>query len=179
MIGPLYAHLYRDPYPGAIVRDTAPMLCAWIDRMRAPAASIEPDPDTLDVVPETMLAVLRHLGGDYVPVLTTAMPLLQSWLSDRDVEDIPRYAGKHRFTMGNGKPYASEGMRSIHPFEQWKLQRVLDVFRSHSDDVQDDLKQFCEELDASDLLDLNLPNRLRRENFKLVRDAGQRIANVK
>lgn len=174
MMGPLYAHLYRDPYPGAIMRDKAPMLCAWIDRMRAPTEDIDPhpDPDTADALPETMLAVLRHLGGDYVPVLTTAMPLLQSWLGNNPVGDIPRYAGKHRFTMGRGKSYAAEGMRSIHPYEQWKLQRVTDILCLYRADVQSDLRRFCKELDASDLLDLHLPNRLERKNFKLVRTAG-------
>ena len=171
MMGPLYAHLYRDPYPGAIVRDKAPMLCAWIDRMRAPEANAEPGPETLDTVPETMLAVMQHLGCDYVPVLTTAMPLLQAWLGNRHVEEIPRYAGKHRFTMGRGKPYAAEGMRSIHPFEQWKLQHVFAVFASYSDDLQNELKRFCEKIDAADLLDLNLPNWLERKDFKLVQAA--------
>lgn len=76
MMGPLYAHLYRDPYSGVIVRDRAPALCAWIDRMRAPHPSPDPDPATPDAIPDTILAVLRHLGRDYVPVLATAMPLL-------------------------------------------------------------------------------------------------------
>lgn len=168
MMGPLYAHLFRDPYPGAIVRDQAPMLCAWIDRMRAPQTGMKADFTKTDTIPATMLAVLRHLGRDFVPVLTTAMPLLQAWLGNRHVEEIPRYVGKHRFTMGRGKPYAAEGMRSIHPFEQWKLQRVLEVFASYSGSVRDDLKRFCKEVDAADLLTLNFPNRLMRKHFKLV-----------
>ncbi len=172
MMGPLYAHLYRDPYPGAIMRDKAPMLCAWINRMRAPAASSESVPETSDTVPETMLAVLRHLSRDYVPVLATAMPLLQAWIGNRHVEEIPRYAGKHRITIGRGKAYAAQGLRSIHPFEQWKLQRVLDVFYSYSDNIQNDLTRFCDETEALDLLDLNLLNRLERKEFRLVRMAG-------
>jgi len=170
MMGPLYAHLYRDPYSGAIVRNTAPMLCAWIDRMRAPEASCETDSVIADGVPDTMIAVLLHLGRDYVPVLTTAMPLLQAWLGDHHVEEIPRYAGKHRFKLGRGKPYEAEGMRAIHPFEQWKVQRLLAVFDSYAAEVQNDLRFFCDELEASELLALNLPNRLDRQHYKLVRE---------
>ena len=169
LMGPFYAHLYRDPYSGAIVRDKAPMLCAWIERMRAQEPSTTSAVETSDTVPDTILALLRHLGRDYVPVLTTAMPILQAWLGNRHVEVIPRYAGKHRFTLGHGQPYEAEGMRSIHPFEQWKLQRVLEVFASYSDGTRDKLKCFCEDIDAAELLNLNFPNRLKREGFRLVR----------
>ena len=152
-----------------IVREKAPAVCAWIDRMRAPNPSPDPDPATPDAIPDTILAVLRHLGRDYVPVLATAMPLLQAELSNGLFEDIPRYAGKHRFTMGRGKPYEAEGVRSIHTFEQWKVQRVLDVYESYSPDVQDDLWRLCEEIEAASLLSLSLPNRLERRGYKLVR----------
>ena len=169
MMGPLYAHLYRDPYSGVIVRDKAPELCAWIDRMRAPESSPEPDPKIPDTIPDTMLTVLRHLSADYVPVLTTAVPMLQRWLDSRHVEAIPRYAGEHRFKIGRGKPYEAEGMRSIHTFEQWKAQRVMDVFESYRDEVKDDLRQLCGEIEAGDLLTLEFLNRLERQNYKLVR----------
>ncbi len=169
MMGPLYAHLYRDPHSGAIVRNKAPKLCAWIDRMNAPETTIKEESGVLDVVPMTMIAILQHLSSDYAPVLNTAIPLLQAWLGNWYAGEIPRYAGSHRFTMGRGKSYAAEGIRSIYPFEQWKLQRVLEVFKSYTDDTQDDLIRFCDEIGASALLTLDLSNRLDRENFKLVR----------
>ena len=171
MMGPLYAHLYRDPYSGVIVRDKAPAVCAWIERMRAPEPSPEPDPATPDTIPETMLAVLRHLSRDYVPVLMTAIPLLQAWLREHHEEDIPRYAGKHRFTMGRGKPYEAEGTRSIYPFEQWKVQRVMGIFGSYPDEVRDDLRRLCDETEAAGLLTLDFPIRLTRRHHKLVRAA--------
>ncbi len=172
MMGPLYAHLYRDPYSGIIVREKAPELCAWIARMRAPEPSPAPDAVTPDTIPDTMVAVLRHLGSDYVPILTTAMPLLQAWLDNHPNEEIPRYAGQHRFTMGRGKPYEVEGRRSIHTFEQWKVQRVLDIFESYRAPVQDELRQLCDEINAAELLTLKFPQRLERRHYKLVRTAA-------
>ncbi|HCU88412.1 MAG TPA: hypothetical protein DGR97_00620 [Gammaproteobacteria bacterium] len=169
MMGPLYAHLYRDPHSGTIVRNKAPKLCAWIDRMNAPETNIKDEPGVSDFVPMTMIAILQHLGADYVPVLNTAMPLLQTWVGNWYAGEIPRYAGSHQFTMGRGKFYSADGIRSIYPFEQWKLQRVLEVFESYTDDTQDDLIRFCDELGVSALLTLDLSNRLERKNFKLVR----------
>lgn len=169
MMGPLYAHLFRDPHSGAIVRDKAPALCTWIERMRAPEASPEADPETPDAVPDTFLDVLRHLGRDYVPVLGSAIPVMQTWLDNHPDEAIPRYAGTHRFTMGRGKPYEAEGRRSIHSFEQWKLQRVVDVFASYPTAVRDDLARFCETIEAAELLELDIRRRLERQQYTLVR----------
>ena len=61
-------------------------------------------------------------------------------------------------------------MRAIHPFEQWKVQRLLAVFDSYAAEVKNDLRFFCDELEASELLALNLPNRLDRQHYKLVRE---------
>jgi glutathione S-transferase len=64
MMGPLYAHLCRDPYSGAIVHRDAPAVCAWIERMHAPEASLGADPTAPDIVPPKALELLRHLGSD-------------------------------------------------------------------------------------------------------------------
>lgn len=32
-MGPLYAHLYRDPYSGELMKEKAPKVAAWVERM--------------------------------------------------------------------------------------------------------------------------------------------------
>ena len=32
LLGPIYAHLYRDPVPGAILRRDYPLVCQWAVR---------------------------------------------------------------------------------------------------------------------------------------------------
>jgi len=169
MMGPLYAHLYRDPHSGTIVKARAPALCEWIDRMRDPAPTPEFDWSEPDSVPESMTAVLRHLTSDFVPVMATAMPLLQAWLGNRDDEVIPRYVGKHRFTVGRGHAYAADGMRSIHPFEQWKVQRLMAVMQSIPASARHDVDEYCDRVGAGELTTLEFPNRLARAGFRLVR----------
>jgi len=171
LMGPLYAHLYRDPHSGAIVRERAPHLCAWIARMRAPVTppSPEHEPAATDDVPPSMLAVMRHLAKDYVPILCTAIPLMQAWLAQNPGQAIPTYAGRHRFTLGHDKAYTANGERSVHSFEQWKLQRVRDVFCANPPAVQADLRAWCARIDADALLDVTIEQRLERQQFKLVR----------
>ena len=35
-IGPFYAHLYRDPAPGKLMRESAPRVAAWVERIVIP-----------------------------------------------------------------------------------------------------------------------------------------------
>ena len=71
--------------------------------------------------------------------------------------------------MGSGKPYQAEGTRSLHSFEQWKVQRVMDVFYDQPAAVRDDLKEFCEGIEAEGLLALDIECRLERQQSALVR----------
>lgn len=168
LMGPLYAHLYRDPHSGQIVRDHAPALCCWIERMRAERQHTKHADDQADDVPASALAVLRHLAHDFVPVLCTALPMLQIWLGNNLHKSIPRYAGKHRFTMGRDKPYAAEGFRSIHCFEQWKVQRLLDRLSALGADVEPELEDFCRSIELSELFTISLPHRIDMRDYKLV-----------
>jgi glutathione S-transferase len=169
LAGPLYAHLHHDPYPGKIMREHAPALCAWTQRIRHVEPVSATHTDQADDLPPTLMPVLAHLGRDYSAVLTTAMPLLQAWLGNNPVGEIPRYVGKHRFTVGIGKPYQAEGMRSIIPFEGWKVQRLMDVVRGLESPARQTVEKFCGEIEIADLLSLNFPNRLERRDFKLAR----------
>lgn len=172
LMGPLYAHLYRDPYSGSIMRERAPAVCAWIARMRADEPSAGQNPRTADEVPDTIRAVLSHLARDCAPTLADANPLLQAWLGNRPDGALPRYVGKHRFTVGRGQAYAAEGIRSIHPFELWKAQRVRDRFDAASPPERERLQEFCDAIDAGALLDLTFVHRLERRAFRLVRAAA-------
>tara|TARA_R110002096_G_scaffold5863_13_gene27038 strand:+ start:2379 stop:3494 length:1116 start_codon:yes stop_codon:yes gene_type:complete len=172
MMGPLYAHLYRDPHSGAIVRERAPAVCAWIARMRTDEPGAGQAAHVADDVPDTIRAVLRHLARDCAPTLADANPLLQAWLGNRPDREIPRYVGKHRFTLGRGHPYAAEGLRSIHPFELWKAQRVRDRFAAATAVERERLRQFCDDIDGAALLDLTFVHRLERRGFRLVRAAA-------
>lgn len=169
LMGPLYAHLYRDPHSGRIVRERAPAVCDWIDRMRASGTHRVSSDDREDELPETIVPVFKHLSADCVPAMTAAMPLIQQWLKCQQDEAIPRYVGTHEITIGRGKAYASRGPRSLHPIEQWKLQRLQAAFMAHDAQQQRAITACFEDLGASALLNLKFPHRITRNKFRLVR----------
>ena len=59
LYGPLYAHLYRDPKSGEIMRAHAPKVAAWVERLRdgdyGPGDLISGDE-----IPETLYPILRR-----------------------------------------------------------------------------------------------------------------------
>jgi glutathione S-transferase len=170
LAGPLYAHLYHDPNSGEIMRIHAPNVYAWAARIRSVEAVPNTHRDAGDELPESLLPILAHLAGEYVPVLMIAMPLLQAWLRNNGDKEIPLHAGKHRFVVGRGEPYEAEGLRSIFTFEGWKVQRLLDLVRAQPKRTQQSIRSFCADLKIDDLLSLNFPNRLARRNFKIVHE---------
>ncbi len=170
LAGPMYAHLYHDPYSGRLLREQAPLVCDWVKRMRGITA-VQPDASSAaDEVPETIAAALRLLSADFVPVLQTAIPQLQAWLEEHPDAPVPRYAGEHTYTLGRGRPYAADGVRSVHPFEQWKLQRVLDAAAVFTGAERAEAERTLDMLGASELLQIALPRRLARRDFQLVRE---------
>lgn len=66
LVGPLYAHLYRDPASGRLLRDRAPRVAAWVERMMVPPRPLSGsflDEDLLPPGIETLVArIFRELG---------------------------------------------------------------------------------------------------------------------
>lgn len=103
LLGPLYAHFYRDPVPGFALRCFFPLICEWVERTNGEGAlaarfygqklygldangALEGRPATSDggdwlpddEVPETLDPVLRVFFGEMWPFLKASMEALRS-----------------------------------------------------------------------------------------------------
>ncbi|MCH8071534.1 MAG: glutathione S-transferase [Proteobacteria bacterium] len=127
LIGPLYAHLYRDPYPGALMRQRAPNVAQWVERMQHPVrfdGSFLAD----DQVPVTLYPMLRRMFDEQLPVLVDTLRRVGRWAEEHpDAKGIPRFIGKHEFTLGE-----VTATRYVMPFAQWMFQRPLAHYQSLS-----------------------------------------------
>ncbi len=122
LMGPLYAHLYRDPYPGRLMRTRAPRVAAWVERMNAPAA----DAGELlphDAIPDTLLPVLRRMFAEHCPVLVDTAARLADWLDANPGAPIPRVIGTHEVTIGGVRE-----SRALFPYTVWMWQRAIDCY---------------------------------------------------
>ena len=128
LVAPMYAHLYRDPYPGRLMKRIAPHLARWVERMQHPAPKFgEFLPD--DGVPETLLPVLQRMFDEQVPVLIDTIRHLDRWAAAHpDRKRVSRVIGKHRYRLGG-----VEEERMVTPFSLWMWQRPLFYYRSLDD----------------------------------------------
>lgn len=125
MIGPMYAHLYRDPYPGRLMREKAPNVIAWVERMIAPEPA---DGDFLpgDEIPDTLWPVLERMAREQVPVLVDTEWKLGEWRKDHpDRAKVPRVLDEHAFEIDG-----VVGKRAVLPHSLWRWQRPRDYYHA-------------------------------------------------
>lgn len=89
LIGPLYAHLGRDPYPADLMKRRAHRVWRWVERMNAGGLDMGeyPDPSTglfsPDALPATLEALMAFIARDYLPELRAMVAHANAWLADR------------------------------------------------------------------------------------------------
>jgi len=156
-IGPLYAHLYRDPVPGDLMRTTAPEVAKWVERMISddiPSGELVAN----DQIPTTLLPILKRMASEQLPTLVGADKKLDQWRKDNpNADEIPRFIGMQPFTVEG-----IEEQRLVLPYSLWMFQRPVDFYQSLSDTA--DVDQLLNSVGFKDELKNGLTNRLARPN---------------
>ncbi len=167
LFGPLYAHQYRDPASGEIMKARAPHVARWVERMLIPPTPKGGEFLPRDEVPETLIPVLARMMREMVPVLVSTAHHLTHWRADTpdlvSGSEVPRAIGTHVFTLGDAKEN-----RAIFPFELWMLQRPLDYIASLEEDDKLRAADLLRQAGGETLMEFPSFPRLTRQNFKLV-----------
>ena len=124
-IGPLYAHLYRDPAPGQLMRRIAPEVAKWVERMISEerfTGELLAD----DEIPDTLIPILERMVKEQLPVLQDTQSHLDHWRSQNPQEtEVPRFFDDHQITIGEATV-----ARKVLPHSLWMWQRVVDFYQS-------------------------------------------------
>lgn len=164
LIGPLYAHLYRDPASGEIMERLAPKVAAWVRRMVNVETPLSGDflPD--DAIPETLLPVLKRMMDEHIPYLQNTANMLTEWAQNNDGQnadtEIPRAIGMTEFTVEG-----IAGQRIAIPFSLWMLQRSLDHYASLADKASCDV--LIEKIDGLGFKKFQSGPRLKFTDYKI------------
>jgi glutathione S-transferase len=168
LYGPLYAHQYRDPASGEIMKRLAPNVVKWVQRMTKP-----PQPKggvflPKDEVPATIIPVLARMMREFLPVLEKTAVALSAHIEAHPQliagkEPLPRAIGQHEFTLEG-----ATGIRAIFPFELWMLQRPLDFLASLRDEQADAARALLTEAGGEGIVSFPAFPRLTRRQFQLV-----------
>jgi glutathione S-transferase len=124
LFGPMFPHLFNDEVPGRLLRQTAPLICHWIQRL------LHPDPDVPgawlpdDALAPTLYPLVELIGSDAVPLVLDIVRAFERW-ADEHVSDgeLPRIVGMHSTAL-RGVPFE----RATTSYTLWMLQRARDAY---------------------------------------------------
>lgn len=151
LIGPLYAHLGRDPWPKRELIAPRPNLKAWIERMFTPGETPGAF-DAEDRIAETLAPALRSIFDEMMPFLSACAselrkmpPLASGGKAVRLLADVsyPMAGGTHR--------------RAALSYPVWMAQRLLDAFSAMPDADRQRVRAWLAAVGGEDVLRLDLP----------------------
>lgn len=164
LIGPMYAHLYLDAVPGRLLRETAPRVCHWIERVN------HPDPDNLglwleqDALAPTLRPLLTLIGRDAIPLILDTVRDFEAWAdANREATpEPPRATGMHT-TQLRGISL----QRYTSPYTLWMVQRTLDAYTSLDASGRAAVEGAVRDTGIEDLLAYRPRHRVEKRGFKL------------
>ena len=163
LTGPLYAHLYRDPASGDLMKSRAPNVARWVERMQSPPTPGAGEFLGGDEIPETLLPILRRMMREQGPCLVDLTARLAAWKKENPDTDIPRMIGMHDFTVDG-----QTAQRIVLPYTQWMLQRALDYLGSLTADDRSAAMALLNAVGGDFLAELRIPAPVKRENYRMV-----------
>lgn len=162
MIGPLYAHQYRDKFSGEHMKRTAPKVADYVERVIA-GDGREGELIPLDDVPVTLLPILRVALTEHLPVLNTTNEQFRAWARTADPHaEVPRGVGMSKFTTGG-----RDGEIASRTFSLLRLQDALDTYQIMMPSDKRRADAFLKAVDGEALKAMRIEPRLTRRNYKL------------
>ena len=165
LIGPMYAHLGRDPWSKRELIDPRKNVRAWVNRMMHP----KPQSGEFlanDQIPETLTPIFRAMFRELTPWISETLRVVNQALPALTAgRPLPRGLGDIEFPMGN-----ATHKRAALPYVLWMVQRIQDVFKKMNANEQQAVRDWLRPLGGEAMLNLNIP-RLRRYGLRVGPDA--------
>lgn len=162
LMAPLYAHLYRDPYPGRLMKSRAPEVAKWVERMNAP----EPNSGEFlpgDEIPETLSPILETMFAEQFPVLLDTIKKVGERIVKHPDKPIPRFVGRHEFTVAGVRT-----TRAVWSFSMWMFQRPVNFYQSLSPQQKAPIDDFLKPLGGYEGMQVDIKRPIKRVNNKLM-----------
>lgn len=158
LVGTMYGHLARDPWPKRNLVDPRPNLSAWVKRMSNPYSYTSGELFPNDKVPATLNRVIRSIVDEFAPMVQQTGQLACDLAKEVGLGvPLPRGVGLTRTTMA-GKPFERQGLG----IKIWMVQRATDCYGRFTDEEAKTVQEFLKKHRAEGLLNLNLPRVERR-----------------
>ena len=171
LVGTMYGHLGRDPWPARELIAKRVHLRAWIDRMAKPAAPTQGAPLLSDdQIAPTLTPVLHAICQEFLPLLEGINEQVKARFPTLPIgKALPRTLKNVEVPMGEGR-----FRRAAIPYTLWMVQRTLDVYRAMAPQEQAQVRDWLRPLGGERLLRLDIP-RLQRQGLRVRPEAGVKV----
>jgi glutathione S-transferase len=163
-VGPLYAHLARDPYPSVLMKQCAQRVWRWVERMNAPVLDASEYGDCSqelfadDAVPSTLRALLAYIGEEYLDEAVAQVAAVDAWLADHpEVADGEVVLGKPNRRFSGTTTFAWRGRPmtvAVVPYRIFLIKRVQDAYHTASPVQQASIGELFAEAGLSRILEI-------------------------
>lgn len=180
-MGPLYAHLARDPVPATLMKNRAPNVARWTERMNLASIADGEFPEQAeawlpdDAIPETLEPVLRLLFQDWGAQLLADGAFVNDWL-----EANPNVvAGQRASRDGERRVHPVMGtisypwrgvtvQRGSMPQGLWHFERGALLARALEGDARARFEDLVARLGGRRVMQVRLQSEVKREDNTLV-----------
>lgn len=175
LFNPLFAHLGRDPHPAMLMKQTAPRVFKWLERMNGPETfqdhTVDWEGEDLfapGTVPETLKDLMRYVAEEYLPEITAHVDFANNWLAERPdikpgtngLED----PGQRAIGMSEFNWRGHEIKTMVMPYRFYLLQRLTDCVDQASHKDQKTIRALFAETGLEAMLGLRTTRRVERLN---------------
>ncbi len=164
LVGSMYGHLGRDPWPAREMVAPRKHLRAWIDRMAAAPTQAAQSGALLphDAIAPTLQAVFARVFAEFLPLLqgisAQVQALAPAWPAGkplpRGLQDVAMPLGAHTFR------------RTGLPYTLWMAQRCRDIYHAMSPPERAAVAAWLHSLGGEALLTMHIP-RLERRGLRV------------
>jgi glutathione S-transferase len=169
LVGTMYGHLGRDPWPKRELVDPRIHLSAWLERMKAPAVHAGAGLLPNDQVPATLDPVFKSVFEEFIPMVETIGDMAAQHAVKHGLDQrLPRRIGEVTTRMGN-RPFK----RGALPYMIWMLQRALDCYWLMPESDRNLVRAWLRHHKAEHILNLQLPRVERRALTVAVTELSQ------
>jgi glutathione S-transferase len=171
LLGPLFAHLGRDPVPADIMKRRAPKVFRWVERMNAPDPDIPEYDDypaaylSNDEIPPSLEPLYRHMAEELFPELTDKAEMMSRFVAQTEPDEGSPVTDKpHRRIIGSVETsFRGVGVESgVQPYVFYLWQRITDAFETLEARSAACVREWLNGVGLSALLDAHRPIRVER-----------------
>ena len=178
---PLYAHLYRDPVSSVMMKNRAPNVCRWTERMNLASISDGEFPEQEkewfpnDAIPETLEPVIRLMFQDWGAQLLADADFVNTWLNanpDLDKGQCVSHDGERAVHPTLGEiSYTWRGIvvkRLSMPHGLWHFERAARLARELEGSEKEDFYALVQRLGGREVMQIRLLRSIERQDGALV-----------